>query len=343
VRLAPGTSAAIAEAGQAVKPGAGQDRAGCFQAGQPGSDAPRHHGPPGEQSASQVGAGAPTNSKPQSRRAAKRAERIAAAAAWLKTCREQGQQRPVNHNSRVWDLPLELCDQPGDPCDCGRVVWTAINGEIIGRYRPGKTKGCVVCGRRLRAGYWQGYGQILAGSGPLRLVKVAERDWTERIVRDGEVSYRPGPLQRLVRKGGHQALPIPVEGGREVYTTAPDVGEPVTDLPGELLASLLAMADDNRRMRATGSKDRPGWRQAWQELTQASAPPKPKGEHIGISGADSMHRAHMWAEHFGLLVRDLGGGVVIRDVRESDPATWYLFAERVGIRKWVSHAAREVA
>jgi hypothetical protein len=200
------------------------------------------------------------------------------------------------------------------------VVWTADGGKIVGRYHPGKKKGCARCGRQLRARYWQGFGPILASAGELWRLECSEVEWRS--------------VGRRVRKGGHQALPIPVEGGRVIYTTMP-VGEPVADLPAQLAADLLAMADDARRMRATGSKEQPGWRQAWQAFANADTPPPATGEHVGFSGAESIPAARMWADHFGILDKELGDGLVIRDVRESDPATWYLFAERVGIRKRV--------
>jgi hypothetical protein len=216
-------------------------------------------------------------------------------------------------------LPLELCDTPGESCECGAVVWTADGGKIIGRYHPGKKKGCQRCGRQLRARYWQGYGPILAAAGgELRRLECDEAGWK-----------RLGPK---LRKGGHQALPIPVDGGRVVYTTM-GVGERVVDLPAQFAADLLAMSNDARRMRATGSKEQPGWRQAWQAFTSATTPPPPTGEHVGFSGPESIPRARMWADQLGILVKELGDGLVIRDVRETDPATWYLFAERVGIRK----------
>lgn len=214
------------------------------------------------------------------------------------------------------------------------MVWTAHEGKITGRYKPGRRKGCAVCGRRLRARYWQGFMQILGAAGTLNRLVVAERGW---IAQGEDGKRRPGHIQRHIRKGGWQALPIPLEhGGRYIYTDCPDLGEPVTDLPSDLLAALLAMTDDPaRRMRATGSKERPGWRQAWQALNKAAADPTPSGEHVGLSGAESIPRARMWAAHFGILERDLGNGagLVIRDVRKSDPDTWQRFVEEVGIRK----------
>jgi hypothetical protein len=242
---------------------------------------------------------------------------------------EQGEQPRRPHKSKAWELPLDLCDTPGESCECGAVVWTASNGKIIGRYHSARKKGCPRCGRQLRARYWQGYGPILAAAGAdLRRWEGSEAEWK-----------RLGPK---LRKAGYQALPIPVLAGRIIYTTMP-IGQQVEDLPGQLAADLLVMADDARRMRATGSAERPGWRQAWQAFCAADTPPPATGEHVGFSGALSLPRARMWAEHFGLLEQELGDGLVIRDVRESDPTVWYLFAERVGIRKRVPRQAeREV-
>jgi hypothetical protein len=241
----------------------------------------------------------------------------------------QGEQPRRSHKSKAWELPLDLCDTPGETCECGAVVWTAGNGKITGRYHSAGKKGCPRCGRQLRARYWQGYGPILAAAGDdLRRWEGSEAEWRR--------------LCPKLRRAGHQALPIPVPAGRIVYTTMP-IGEQVGNLPGQLAADLLVMADDARRMRATGSPERPGWRQAWQAFSAADAPPPATGEHVGFSGALSLPRARMWAEHFGLLEQVLGDGLVIRDVRDSDPATWYLFAERVGIRKRAPRQAeREV-
>jgi hypothetical protein len=242
------------------------------------------------------------------------------------------QQR--SHKSSTPELPLDLCDDPGETCTCGAVVWTAADGKITGRYKPGKRKGCGVCGRRLRARYWQGFLQVLGAAGTLNHLVIGERGWTEQGP-DGK--RRPGHIQRRIRKGGWQALPIPLEhGGRYIFTDCPDLGEPVTDLPGQLLAALLAMTDDPaRRMRATGSKERPGWRQAWQETQKATAPPAAGGEHVGLSGAVSIPYARMRAQHYGIL-ESAGDDqhLVIRDVRESDPATWRRFVDEVGIRKY---------
>ena len=316
MRPAPFTMAATVEAEQAVKSGAGHNPAGCSRTGQPGNGALTDHVGAGERLAS-TGGWRPRTPDNRTRLRAR-------AAAALQRHAEQHQQPARPHKSKAWELPLDLCDTPGETCGCGAVVWTAKDGMITGRYHSAGKKGCPRCGRQLRARYWQGYGPILAAADNLRRLEISEAGWK-----------RLGPK---LRRAGRQALPIPVEAGRIVYTTMP-IGEPVADLPAQLAADLLVMADDARRMRATGSKENPGWRQAWQAFCAASAPPPPSGEHVGFSGALSLPRARMWAEQPGLLVKDLGEGLVIRDVRQSDPAAWYLFAERVGIRKRVPYQA----
>jgi hypothetical protein len=167
--------------------------------------------------------------------------------------------------------------------------------------------------------------QILGAAGPLYRAEMTDEQWRKQ--------------QRRIARGGQQALPIPVVDGRVVYTTAA-IGHRVADLAGQFAADLLAMADDKRRMRATGTKEQPGWRQAWQAFSQVGAPREPTGEHVGISGAKSMPYARMLAAEYGIL-EHVGDDqhLVIRDVRESDPATWYLFAERIGIRKWAPRQA----
>jgi len=155
-------------------------------------------------------------------------------------------------------------------------------------------------------------------------------------------------LRRRLTRDDHQALPIPVEGGRIVYATAPldwlppSLGADVVagaHLPAQLAADLLAMADDARRMKATGT-----WHQQWEAFKAAeeAARPAPSGEHVGISGPGSIPVARLEAQRFGILLDDDGGEhLVIADIRESDPGTWAMFAHRVGIHRWA--AKREEA
>jgi hypothetical protein len=243
--------------------------------------------------------------------------------------RDQGKQPPRSRKSRDWTLPLELRDIEGAECHCGAVSWTAQDGRITPRYRPGKKKGCAVCGRRLRARYWLGYGPILDAADRLARGEIPEQAWPK--------------LRRRLTKDGYWALPIPVEGGRIVYTTAPldwlppslgfgDVAR--SRRPAQLAADLLAMTDDARRMKATGT-----WHEQWEAFKAAEeeARPAPTGEHVGISGPGSIPVARLEAQRFGILLEDDGGQLlVIRDIRDSDPGTWAMFAHRVGIHKWAA-------
>jgi hypothetical protein len=202
------------------------------------------------------------------------------------------------------------------------VDWRAEGGKIRPRYVPGRHKRCLVCGRELRARYWRQLGPILEAAGPLRLAQLTQREWTRE--------------QRRLRKAGLESLPIPVDGGVLLLTQASDLGEPVVDLPGQLAEALLAMTDNpRRRIRPTD-----GWRRAWQEVQAgeavAAAPSSPStSESVGISGPGSIPAARMWATYYGFLEDDDGGrGLVLRDVRASDPELWRSFCKRVGIHKW---------
>jgi hypothetical protein len=149
--MRPFTSAAIAEAGQAVKPGAGQERAGCFQAGQPGSDAPRHHRPPGNPAAGQRGAGAP-RTPPDLREHSRHAS-------FSRGCDSSLEK----HASEV----------------CGTVhLYRLEDGRLLVRRVDCKTKACPKCGPRLRAEYAAGYAAVMA---PCRVYRqVVGPGWRKR-------------------------------------------------------------------------------------------------------------------------------------------------------------------
>jgi hypothetical protein len=231
-----------------------------------------------------------------------------------------GLRRTDNPRALKEPTPPGLSDT-GEVCECGAVVWRRYpDGRKVGRYVPGRTKGCGPCGRTLRRNYWRGYGQVLAAAGPLWRWVVTDAEW---------VKARP----RLVRQGA-QALPVPApEGRRVVYTTA-ERGAPVVDVGRQLAEDLAAMPNDSRRLRATGSEQRPGWQQAWNAWRDAHDRPAPaEGEYLGASRKPLAHQ-RMVAAELGILAGDLadrhGVGLVLRPC---DPGTWRRFCALVGLQR----------
>jgi hypothetical protein len=136
---------------QPVKPGAGQDRAGCFQAGQAGNDALTEHGPPGEQVASHVGAGRPH------------------------TPPDLGDLPPLSDSSREHQPPLEKNDR----CPDGqRFMFRRPDGRLVAREQPCDRRACPVCGPRLRQRWVGEWSHAMAGDQVHRLV-VTEAEWVK--------------------------------------------------------------------------------------------------------------------------------------------------------------------
>jgi hypothetical protein len=169
MRPTPFTMAAIAEAGQAVKPGAGQDQAGCSQAGQPGNGALTDRDTPGEQ--------------------------LAAIGGWrprLPTTPDQGVPSPMSDSSRESSPPIELSDMP-----CGVVLlFRRPDGRLVPRRMPCRVKRCEWCGPRLRqqlAGRWA---HAMSGDQVYRLV-VDDSEWAKRRRRKDlqgtDLGHIPGP------------------------------------------------------------------------------------------------------------------------------------------------------
>jgi hypothetical protein len=246
------------------------------------------------------------------------------------TDRLAGLRRTDNPGALKEPTPPGLSDT-GEVCECGAVIWRRYpDGRKVGRYVPGRTKGCGPCGTTLRRNYWRGYGQVLAAAGPLRRWVVTDAEW---------VKARP----RLVRQG-HQALPVPApEGRRVVYTTA-ERGAPVLDVGRQLAEDLAAMPNDSRRLRATGSDQRPGWQQGWNAWRDAHDRPAPaEGEYLGVSRKPLAHQ-RMVAAELGILAGDLadryGVGLVLRPC---DPGTWHRFCALVGLQRRGGDAVDVVA
>jgi hypothetical protein len=279
-----------------------------------------------------------------SRRQQKADQRVEAVRAFLKTRAEQGEQPCRFSKSRGFSsfsvLPLELENIEGAECRCGFIDWQPKDGKIRPVYVPAHRKGCEVCGRQLRQRYWRELGPILEAAGPLWAFTWSDAQFLDQ----GAAEKAWAKLLRRLAKAEKQALPIPTDGGKFVLTQAsPDElpgfleVAPVTDLPGQLAAGLLAMTDDpRRRISSTGSERQPGWKQAWQRVqaeAEAARPERPARESAGISPAGSMPTARLWAARLGIAT-EVNGQFAILDVRESDPLKWWVFADEVGIRKW---------
>jgi len=128
--------AAIAEAGVAVKSGAGQDRAGCSRTGQPGNDALEQHEGPGEQVAS-IGGWRPRTSTGPS---------------------DQGERSDLRSFSKGFAVPIE------DDYICGTVaLYRLEDGRLLARRLDCRQKGCPKCGPRLRASWARLWAQVMAG------------------------------------------------------------------------------------------------------------------------------------------------------------------------------------
>jgi hypothetical protein len=300
-RVAPFTSAAVAEAGEAVKPGAGQDRAGCFQAGPPGSDALTHHESPGEQLASQAGGGVP------------------------RTPSDQQEREQLRSFSKGFAVPIEKDDM------CGTTVLLRLDdGRLLARRVDCKVKACPHCGPRLRrqwAELWAAVLDLAAQDGEVvhRLV-VAEAEW-------------PKLQRRKVMRGAeYGAIPAP-DGLRVVYTTA-EVGELATEVtPDDLEVDFQAMPNDTRqRSLSVRWQKRADCIQVFTSPAATADVPR-KVEFLGIIRTGLEH-ARQLAHDFGVYdeeaARD-GSAFIMR--QPDDALSWARFKRWAGLEE-PSQAAR---
>jgi hypothetical protein len=146
-----------------VKPGAGQDQAGCFQAGQAGSGAPRHHEPPDKQVAVKPGTVSPDPSSTV----------------------------PMSGFSKGFAVPIEKDDR------CGTTgLWRLEGGRLRAARLDCRVKRCPNCGPKLREGWAGLWAQVLAGEVIHRLV-IDEGEWRKlqrrKVMRGHELGYIPAP------------------------------------------------------------------------------------------------------------------------------------------------------
>lgn len=215
VRMPSTSASTTVEAEQPVKPGAGQTPAGCFPAGQAGSDALGHHRPPVKQSAGQRRAGALRNpTTPTPKTTSDQQER----AAFTQRTKPLGKGAlPPRPRARCgWTLLLQSTKRPTD----GKAVWQKCDARDCPDCGPAKQE------RNL--------------AHDLVNLSKSGRPVVRRVVDD----FDPATWKRLRAKIKRAAAVAGVEGGWVAYPTRDRmlvvfavvgmVGELVTNLADEL-------------------------------------------------------------------------------------------------------------
>jgi hypothetical protein len=303
-----GTQGREVEAEQAVKPGAGQDRAGCFQAGQPEGDALTSRRPPGEQSACQAGAGPRTPE--HHRRVILRA---------LGSAPDQGKPDGVSDSSIEAEPPIEKSDR----CPYGqRFKFRRPDGRSVVREMPCNRLTCEVCGPRLRRAKAQAWGHAI-GRDPVFYLTTTEASYPRR-------------RRQLVRDGFEVAQVTTSDGTVHVLTSAP-VGKRVTGIVG-MLTGWFDEAMEGRNPTISGSRgptvkqpDRPrsGWLGVVADLEDEQAAKREPWECRGRVTRSLEHVAIV-ATELGVLVGRTDDTVVIEEL---DPALELRFDALIGLRR----------